>query len=165
MHNSKADVISNFNEKIDMEDNEADSIISLSVMEHLCEPQIFLNESHRILKDGGIIIIQVPWQWWVHEAPHDYFRYTPYGLKYLLEKAGFRDIKVEAQNGFFTMWIVKLNYFTTRFIVGPKYLRLVIKAILLPFWTLGQILAPLLDRLDRNWEVETQGYFVLARKK
>ena len=27
-------------------------------------------------------------QWRVHEAPHDYFRYTKYGLEYLLKEAG-----------------------------------------------------------------------------
>lgn len=53
LHNSKADIISNLNKKVELEDNYADTIISLSVMEHLCEPQIFLNESYRILKNGG----------------------------------------------------------------------------------------------------------------
>lgn len=165
LHNSKADVVSDLNIKIELVDGLADSIITLSVMEHLCEPQVFLNESYRILKYQGVMILQVPWQWWIHEAPHDYFRYTPYGLKYMFEKAGFVDIEVEAQNGFFTTWIVKMNYFSARFVRGPKFLKLVIRAILVPFWTLGQILAPYLDKLDRNWAAETQGYFVLARKK
>ena len=79
-----------------------------------------LNEAFRILKPGGAIVLQVPWQWRVHEAPHDYFRYTPYGLKYLFEKAGFVDVVVEPQSGFFTMWILKMNYFSTRFIRGPR---------------------------------------------
>ena len=111
------------------------------------------------------MILQVPWQWWVHEAPYDYFRYTPYALKYMFEKAGFEDIQVKAQSGFFTTWIVKMNYFSARFIIGPKPLKYLIKSILIPFWTLGQVIAPYLDKLDRNWEAETQGYFVLARKK
>ena len=164
-HNSAADVVSDLNVGINLDDKVADSIISLSVMEHLCEPQAFLNESYRILKQGGAMVLQVPWQWHVHEAPHDYFRYTPYGLKYMFEKAGFVDIEVEAQCGFFTTWIVKMNYFSARFIRGPKPLKWIIGAALLPFWTLGQVLAPYLDKLDRNWDAETQGYFVLARKK
>ncbi len=164
-HNSAADVVSNLNERIDLPNESADTIVSLSVMEHLCEPQIFLNESYRVLKRGSNMILQVPWQWWVHEAPYDFFRYTPYGLKYMLEKAGFVDITVKPQTGFFTTWIVKMNYFSARFIRGPKPLRWIIKAVLVPFWTIGQILAPYLDKLDRNWEAEAQGYFVLARKK
>jgi len=83
----------------------------------------------------------------------------------MFEKAGFVDIEVEAQCGFFTTWIVKMNYFSARFVRGPKPLRWLIKAILIPFWTVDQILAPYLDKLDWNWQVETQGYFVVARKK
>lgn len=165
MHDSKADVVSNLNEKIEMDDNVADSIISLSAMEHLCEPQVFLNESYRILKCEGIMMLQVPWQWWVHEAPFDYFRYTPFGIKYMFEKAGFKEVIIEAQSGFFTMIILKANYFSTRFILGPKPVRVIITAILLPFWTIGQVFAPMLDKLDRNWAAESQSYFVLARKK
>lgn len=53
-HNSGADVVSSLNEKIELPDKSADTLISLSVMEHLCEPQVFLNEAFRILKRGGI---------------------------------------------------------------------------------------------------------------
>lgn len=164
LHNSQADVVSDLNKKIDLENNIADTIVSFSVMEHLREPQVFLDESYRILKDGGIIILQVPWQWWVHEAPYDYFRYTPYGLKYLFEKAGFTDIEIEAQNGFFTTWIIKMNYFTTRFVRGPKPLKWLIKLALLPFWTIGQLAAPYLDKLDKDWTAESQGYYLSAKK-
>ena len=52
-HNSGADVVSDLNVGINLENEVADSIISLSVMEHLCEPQVFLNESYRILKKKG----------------------------------------------------------------------------------------------------------------
>ncbi len=164
LHNSKADIVSNLNKKIELDDGVADTIISLSVMEHLCEPQIFLDESYRILKKGGVMMLQVPWQWWVHEAPHDYFRYTPYGLKYMFKKAGFKDVIIEAQTGFFTMWLLKINYFSSRFIRGPKVLKLLIKAILIPFWTINQLIAPILDKFDRNWEAESQGYCVIAKK-
>ena len=164
LHNSKADIVSDLNKKIDLKDEVADTLVSISVMEHLCEPQIFLNEAYRILKNDGYMILQVPWQWWVHEAPYDFYRYTPYGLKYLFEKAGFKEVAVEAQNGFFTMWLLKINYFSSRFVRGPKFLRVIIKAFLIPFWTFNQLISPLLDKLDRNWFAESSGYYVVARK-
>lgn len=83
----------------------------------------------------------------------------------MFEKAGFNDIVVEPQSGFFTMWIMKFNYFSARFIRGPRPLRWIIKGILIPIWTIGQLLAPYLDKLDRNWSLETTGYVVLAKKK
>ena len=165
LHQSQADVISDLNKKIDLENECADTLVSISVMEHLNEPQQFINEAFRVLKKDGYFILQVPWQWHIHEAPHDYFRYTPYGLKYLFTKAGFKEIDVKPQSGFFTTIALKFNYFTVRLIYKlPKILMYPLAACFLPFWTLGQITAPLLDRLDKNWENETTGYFVVARK-
>ena len=118
-----------------------------------------------ILKIDGNIILTVPWQWWVHEAPYDYFRYTPYALKYMFTKAGFVEIKINPATGFFSMWILKMNYFSARFVQGPKLLRWIFRAIMIPLWYLSQILAPILDKLDRKWELETSGYTVVAKKR
>ena len=164
LHDTKADIVADLNKPLPIETEVADTVVSLSVMEHLCEPQIMLNEAFRILKPGGGMVLQVPWQWWIHEAPYDFFRYTPYGLKYLFEKAGFGDVVVEPQGGFFTMWILKFNYFSMRFTHGRRPLRWLIKAVLLPLWYVGQKAAPYLDKLDKNWEAEASGYFVTARK-
>ena len=164
MHNLKADVVADLNKPLPIENEVADTIISLSVMEHLCEPQTMLNEARRILKPGGAMILQVPWQWHVHEAPYDFYRYTPYGLRYMFAKAGFVDIVVEPAAGFFTTWILKFNYFTSRFVRGPQILRVLIKTALLPIWYLGQLLAPYYDKLDRHRELEAPGYYVVSKK-
>lgn len=164
LHNSKADIISDLNVSINLDAGSVDSIVSLSVMEHLREPQIFLNESNRILKSGGAMVLQVPWQWWIHESPYDYFRYTPYGLKYMFEKAGFTDVNIEAQAGFFTMWLLKFNYFSVRLLRGPRPVKWLILGTLIPLWTLNQLVAPVLDKLDRNKTLETSGFYVVAVK-
>jgi SAM-dependent methyltransferase len=163
-HQLKADIVSDLNKPLPIESKVADTVVSLSVLEHLCEPQTMLNEAYRILKPGGNIVLQVPWQWWVHEAPHDFYRYTPFGLKYLFEKSGFKNINVEPSSGFFTMWFLKFNYFSTRFIRGPKPLKYAIKAFLAIIWSILQAAAPILDKLDRNWLLEAPGYWVTAEK-
>lgn len=165
IHNTKVDIVSNLNEKIELPDSFADTIISLSVMEHLCEPQVFLNESFRILKSDGVMILQVPWMWWIHEAPHDYFRFMPYGLKYIFSKAGFHDVYVQPTTGFFTMWLVKMNYFSRKWIKGSKFRRKLTEILLNPVWYLTQKIAPWLDSLHRGWSLETQGFYVIARKE
>ena len=164
IHNTNADIAADLNKPLPIASDVADTVISLSVLEHLCEPQTMVNEAHRILKHDGLLVLQVPWQWWIHEAPYDYFRYTPYGLKYICEKAGFVDVCVEPISGFFSMFILKFNYFSLRFIRGPKWLRWCIKFFLIPLWYLGQWAAPVLDKLDRNWQLEAVGYNVTAKK-
>jgi SAM-dependent methyltransferase len=163
-HDTNADIIADLNEPLPIESDVADTVVSISVLEHLREPQNMISEAFRILRPGGCLVLQVPWQWWVHEAPYDYFRYTPYGLKYICAKAGFVDIRVEPVGGFFSMFILKFNYFSSRFVMGPRPFRWAIKALLIPMWYAGQWAAPILDKLDRNWQLEAAGYNVTARK-
>jgi SAM-dependent methyltransferase len=163
-HELKAHLVADLNEALPVEDGAADSVISISVMEHLKKPQQFLTEVCRILKSGGGLVIQVPWQWWVHEAPHDYFRYTPFGLEFMLRSAGFIDICVSPGAGFFSMMTLKLNYFSLRLIRGPSGVRALTRAVLGVGWYCGQKVAPLFDRLDRRPELEACSYFVTARK-
>lgn len=164
-HETKADIAADLNKPIPIESEVADSVVSLSVIEHLYNPQNMLSEAHRILKPGGDLVIQVPWQWRIHEAPHDYYRYTPFGLSRLLREAGFNDIEIEAQSGFFTTMVMKFNYFSARFIRGPRPIRWIVKLGLIPFWYLLQLSAPLLDKADRSWDLETSGYFITAKKR
>ena len=164
LHDIKADVVANLNEPLPIEDSVADTVMALSVLEHLCDPEVMLGEALRILKPGGSLILHVPWQWWIHEAPFDFYRYTPYGLRYLIERAGFTDIAVAPESGFFTMLTMKLNYFSLRLIRGPRPMRLLLRGLFGVGWYLGQRAAPLLDRLDRDWALESTGYFVTAAK-
>jgi len=162
-HSIKAKILCDVNYSLALCNNIADTVISFSVLEHLYDPQKFLYEAYRILKPEGYLIIQVPWQWWVHEAPFDYFRYSPFGLKYLVEKANFELIIIEPSSGFFTMLFLKIIYFTNR-VKGPLIFRWFIRILLIPLWTILQLLAPLLDKLDNNWELETSSYWVVAKK-
>jgi hypothetical protein len=82
----------------------------------------------------------------------------------MLEKAGFRDIHITPNTGFFVMWVLKMNYFSSRFIRGPRPIRWLIKAVLIPIWFISQVLAPYLDKLDRNPEWEAAGYTAIAKK-
>jgi hypothetical protein len=56
----------------------------------------------------------------------------------MFEKAGFIDIKIEPQTCFFTMLVLKMNYFSKRYIRRPRILRWSIKSILLPFRYAGR---------------------------
>lgn len=163
LHNLSADILSDLNEPLPISGDSADHIVSFEVMEHLREPTIMLSEAFRILRTNGSITVSTPFQWWVHEAPWDYYRYTCYGHKYLFEKAGFVDIHVQATTGFWTTWFLKFNYQTTRLIRGPRWKRILVRALLIPFWWINQQLARVLDRWWKA-EEETAGYVVTARK-
>jgi len=157
----------NLNEHIPVPDNTADTVVSFSVLEHLSEPQTAIREAYRILKPGGYMVLAVPFQWWLHSEPYDFFRYTRYGLAHLFEKAGFPadQITVKPYGGFWSAWVLKYNYHTFFYWVdrskGIKR-RLKYYAVL-PFWWLGQSLASGFDRSNFN-PTETPMYVVLAHK-
>jgi SAM-dependent methyltransferase len=162
-HELRADIVADLNGPLPIPDATADAVLALSVLEHLREPRQMLGEAFRILKPGGFLYVAVPFQWWVHEAPHDYFRFTRYGLQYLLETTGFERIEIEETSGFWVTWFLKLNYQTNRLVGGPAPLRWLIRACLLPLWLSDQLIAPVLDRF---WHApcEAQGYNAAARK-
>lgn len=154
---SNVDVFADICKPLPFADEYADTVSAFQVMEHLAEPELFLLECYRILKRGGMVFITVPFMWQVHEAPHDYYRYTRYGLEHLLKKTGFSEIEIKENTGFWQMWILKFNYHTTRFARGP------LKLVWIPIWWLGQTIAPILDKYDKSPR-ECASYTVAARK-
>lgn len=163
LHGTHADIFSDLNETLPIGNASFDHIVSFEVLEHLAEPRVMLAEAFRILRRGGGLTLSVPFQWWVHEAPWDYYRYTRYGLQYMLERAGFTEIAVLPTTGFWSMWLLKLNYQTTRLIRGPRAARVLTRVALTPFWWINQCLAPIFDRWWSE-DRETAGYFVTASK-
>lgn len=161
-HDSKADIITDLNESVPVDDQVADTVVSISVLEHLHTPLMMLKEAQRILRPGGALLLQVPFMWHIHEEPHDYYRFTRYGLEHMLVQAGFRDIEIHATGGFWSTWFIKLNYQLIRLIRGPGLLRVLVKAVLYPFLHINQMLARFLDRIWFDGSKETQGYFVKA---
>jgi SAM-dependent methyltransferase len=79
---------------IPVEDGSFDVIVCTEVLEHVPEPSVVLAELHRVLRDGGLLLVTVPFVWFLHEEPHDYYRYTPHGLKFLLDGARFADYEI-----------------------------------------------------------------------
>lgn len=66
------------------------AVLCNQVLEHVFNPEAFLSEVHRVLGPGGRLLLTVPFVWDEHEQPWDYARYSTFGLRALLERAGFR---------------------------------------------------------------------------
>ncbi|PWG74541.1 SAM-dependent methyltransferase, partial [Enterococcus hirae] len=67
-----------------------DTVLCTQVLEHVRDPKKALQELPRVLRPGGVLILSAPHLSMVHDAPHDYFRYTGFGLAELLDNCGFR---------------------------------------------------------------------------
>jgi len=86
-------------ERLPFKDGSANTILCTQVLEHVPHPHLALKEMCRVLKKGGKLILTVPHLSRIHEAPHDYFRFTQYGIWLLCEESGFRILSVDSVGG------------------------------------------------------------------
>lgn len=61
-----------------------DIVLCTEVLEHLHTPAQAIAEFKRVLKPGGILLLTTRFVFPLHDTPNDYYRYTKYGLQYLL---------------------------------------------------------------------------------
>lgn len=85
-----------------LRDASYDSVICLEVLEHVPDPARALAEIARVLADGGVLVLSVPHLSRLHEIPHDYYRYTEYGLRYLLESNDLEPQSFQLRGGLFS---------------------------------------------------------------
>jgi SAM-dependent methyltransferase len=111
---SAVDVIAGAYE-VPLPDANAETLLLTSVLEHLEEPERGLAECFRLLRPGGHMILTAPFIWPVHEPPRDFFRYSPYGLRYLLEEAGFEVVELHPLAGAWTTFSLELSYALRRY--------------------------------------------------
>ena len=65
-----------------------DSVLCTQVLEHVRDPQRVLQEICRVLRPNGVALVTVPLNSGIHMAPHDYCRFTEFGLRELCERVG-----------------------------------------------------------------------------
>jgi SAM-dependent methyltransferase len=137
-----------------------EAALNIVVLEHTREPARVLAEIARVLKPGGQLLLVAPQEWEVHQMPHDYYRYTRYGLAWLCEQAGLAGADIRPIGGYFTLlarrMMGSLNFFQT----GVRWL-------LFPFVAAAAgacaLILPSFDFLDREKNY-TLAYLCLVRK-
>jgi 2-polyprenyl-3-methyl-5-hydroxy-6-metoxy-1,4-benzoquinol methylase len=134
-----------------------DVIVFSEVLEHVHSPHLAISNVHRLLKDGGRLVLSVPFIFPIHERPHDYFRYTRYGLEFLLRE--FKEVRIRERNS----WAEAINVLGVRLVVDKnRTARLIAPLfVIAAFVKLPFIL--LLGKLVRT-DLMTTGYVVTASK-
>jgi SAM-dependent methyltransferase len=133
-----------------------DASLNVVTLEHVKEPGRVLKELARTLVPGGRLLLIAPHEWEEHQQPHDYYRYTRYGLEYLLSRAGFGALDIHPVGGFFRL-LSRRMLNALQFFPGP--LMLVAAVFFVP----PALVLPLFDTLDRRRNF-TLGYICYARK-
>jgi len=77
---------------IDLPDNSVGTVFLMDTLEHVEYPHQALLEVHRILKPDGIVIMSSVLDFFIHETPHDYWRFTPDGFRSLLKHFNYSHV-------------------------------------------------------------------------
>ena len=134
-------------EKIPLRGASVDCVLCMVVLEHTRNPREVLLEFARVLKPGGLLVMVVPFLWEEHQAPHDYFRFTRYGVRLLFESSPFRLDLLSPIGGFFWVCARRSVYFLSYFQKGWRWILFLLLA---PFFgLLLPIVLYFLDRLDK----------------
>ncbi len=144
------------------------AILCIQVLEHIQDPLEVLRELERVLRPDGLLFLSAPQSWPQHQKPFDFYRYTSFGLRYLLEKAGFHIYSIRPIGGYFwflSFQLQNINYWIFSKDIKKHRLTWPIRAFL---GLLFQIVFPIvlyhLDPLDQVRD-ETIGYLCIASKQ
>jgi len=81
---SGVDVILNLH-RINLPSESVGTVLVLDTLEHVEFPRKAIEESYRILKSNGILIMSSVMNFPIHNFPHDYWRFTPECFRSLLK--------------------------------------------------------------------------------
>ena len=166
--------------RLPFDDGAFDTVVSFQVLEHTPDPEGLVREMARVLKKDGLLILTAPFSFRLHEEPHDYFRFTPHGLRFLCEKAGFSVRSITARGSLWSLLGHKLTPVIAFDVAGARAAAMDAGSSRQEksangktrVWTLPLVapamigiagMARLLDRAA-NVPTETLGYVVIAKK-
>jgi SAM-dependent methyltransferase len=151
-----------------IEDESVDAVLATETLEHVLDPPSFLAEAFRCLRSPGRVILTVPFAARWHFIPADYWRFTPSGLKHLLEAAGFGTVVIRTRGNDVTVAAYKVMALLTPLLFPQR--KAAWRALM--YRCIGLLAVPLflscaiIGNLSLAWgsSDDCLGYTVLATK-
>jgi hypothetical protein len=107
-----------------------------------------MSEINRVLKEGGTLLLTVPFLWDEHEEPFDYARYSSFGLFHLLRRHGFEVVEHRKSMDDLRVIFQMINtYIYKKTITKHGKLNLLLTlALMAPINVLGEVAGRILPR-------------------
>lgn len=148
-------------------DQSVDTVLLVEVAEHLAAPGTALAEIARVLRPGGRLLMSVPFLYPIHDAPHDYQRWTAHGLTAILGRAGLAVELLQPTHRSTESAGLLLSLALAGQVVEAlrrRHWSLLLVPLLLAAILLVNLGCWLLARLLPDWPALTVGYRIEARK-
>lgn len=99
-------------------DDAFDGVWIQAVLEHVLDPQRVVQQIHRVLKPGGLVYAETPFMMPVHEAAHDFTRFTLSGHRWLFRE--FDQIEGGVLGGAGSTMLWSIRFFWRALGLGDK---------------------------------------------
>lgn len=161
------DIVSDVHKMDKVADEEFVNILCTEALEHFYEPSLAVKEITRVLKRGGLLILSTRFIFPLHEVPHDYYRFTEYGLRHLLKEFSILELKKDG-NTLETLATLyqRIGHQCDTLWWKPFKLLWFLEARLM--WLFSFLLTRQYGDIAHKTEVSdimTAGYLVICRKK
>ncbi len=131
--------------RLPFHDEQFDNAVAFQVLEHHQDPEKMFAELFRIVKEGGYVLITVPFMGGIHGEPQDFQRFTGYGLKVRAEKYG-NILELNGQGSVFSVISTFIGEVLIRF-TGKSKFHYFMGMIIFPPFLVYSYLALILDKL------------------
>jgi SAM-dependent methyltransferase len=138
-----------------------ETVLCTEVLEHVAHPDRLITEIWRVLQPGGILILSVPYLSRLHEEPHDYYRFTKYGLESVLTDHGFSVVEIVVTGSIFSFLGHQLS---TAILSSLWHVPVINKATFFISAVMCTLPCYGLDKLTRLSDKFPLGYVVVAKK-
>jgi len=154
---SKAVDIVSSAEKLPFADNQFDVALCTQALEHIRDYQAAVDEMYRTLKLNGIAFLSTIGVWEIHGAPHDYWRFTEWGLREVFNK--YKEVEVIKNGGAVLCFFQILNIYLYKLNKYPL-INLIAKLMTV----INNLLGWHLDKLLEKHAFFVGNYLVVAKK-
>lgn len=162
----KPDVVGDAH-KLPFSSESFDVIVCSEALEHFYNPFIAVAEMHRVLVPKGLVLVTTRFIFPVHDAPHDYFRYTPYGMRELFKHFEVVEEEVES-DAFGTVAILLQRIMFQTKLRGGKFSKGLVYLLVLFINLLDPLIVERYGDITRKEKVPillASGVFFAGRKK
>jgi SAM-dependent methyltransferase len=153
------DLVCDATRPLPFRDGSLDTVFCCSVLEHAREPWLAFAAIHRALRPGGTLLVSVPFLFYRHGDPQDYWRFTGFGLDRLARQAGFEVVELAPSGSLAHLLLNPLSLAASALLAALR-LGFLVPPLTRLLTASARALAPLVDR-ERRF---AQGHVAVLRR-
>ena len=148
-------------------DEEFTFVLCTEMLEHVQDPFQVEKEIRRITAKGGTLLLTTRFTFPLHDVPHDYWRYTKYGLRRLFSEWEVLELRGETETFSTIGALLQRISFQTKLHLN-KPMKALLEVLIWMFDHLNWLIVKEYGNIEKTrpeTEIMPTGYYLVCRKK